>query len=101
MFFADVDRFAALPASNRIDVMQRIAVDVRSPLPSRCYQPEPGWRNPDFLQNLPDQGFVEALVRLNAPTDRIPMARPGFLCRRPQAEKHFAIRPDQQCAHSP
>jgi hypothetical protein len=72
-------------------MVQGISVDFRLPFPERRNQSELRWRNPDFLLEFADQRVVEALAVFNVSSDRIPMARPNFLPRRTQAEKHFAI----------
>src|SRR5882724_9557214 len=98
VFVADVGGVAALPGGNGVDVMQCISVNFRLPFLDRCDQSEPGWGNPDLFPGFPDECVLEALAILHVPADRIPMLRPDFFRRRTQAEKHLAIRADEQRA---
>jgi hypothetical protein len=99
MLVADVGKFTALPAGNRIDMVQHIAIDFRLPLPDGCDEPEPSWRYPHFLLGLTHKRLLEALAFLDASADGIPMAWPNLFRRRAQAEKHLAVLADEQCPY--
>lgn len=76
---ADIGRLAVLPARDGIDVMQRIAVDVRPAFPDRRDQPEFDRRDADLFPRFANKRRLQALAILDAAADRVPMVGPGLL----------------------
>jgi hypothetical protein len=96
MLVADIGRLAALPARDGINVMQRIAVDVRPAFPDGRDQPELDRRDADLFPRFADKRRLQALAIFDAAADRVPMVGSDLLRGRAQAEQHLAIRPDEQ-----
>src|SRR5690349_17794181 len=85
-----------MPAGDRVNVMQRVAVEFRARLSDGREQPEPGRRHPDLLPALADQRLVEALAVLDTPSDRVPVKWPGGLPCRTQSQQYLAAPADEK-----
>ena len=91
-------RVAALPTRDDVDVMQRVAIELRLALADRCDEPEPGRCHPGLFLNLTDQRVIKALAVLDVPADRVPMVRPSLFRGRAQAEQDLVIWSHEQRA---
>src|SRR5581483_761739 len=100
MFVADVDRFAALPTGNSVNMMQGISMDFGPSLFERCNESKLTGHYPNFFLRFTNKSLVEAFAILNVPADYIPIAWPRSSRGRTQTEQYPTIGADEHCPYS-